>query len=66
MHVTTKQLDEALTQVNNLLKELYQRVDALESKNNGRTEPKRKVANKPVEPTSRGTLQPADSRPPVT
>ena len=52
MHVTTRQLDEALTQVNNLLKELYQRVDALESKNNGRTEPKRKVANKSVEPTA--------------
>lgn len=52
MHVTTRQLDEALTQVNNLLKELYQRVDALEAKNNGRTEPKRKVANKSVEPTS--------------
>ena len=52
MNVTTRQLDEALTQVNNLLKELYQRVDALEVKNNGRTEPKRKVANKSVEPTS--------------
>ena len=52
MHVTTRQLDEALTQVNNLLKELYQRVDALEVKNNGRTEPKRKVANKSVEPTA--------------
>ena len=52
MHVTTKQLDEALTQVNNLLKELYQRVDALEVKNNGRTEPKRKVSNKSVEPTA--------------
>jgi hypothetical protein len=52
MHVTTRQLDEALTQVNNLLKELYQRVDALEAKDNGRTEPKRKVANKSVEPTA--------------
>ena len=52
MNVTTRQLDEALTQVNNLLKELYQRVDALEAKNNGRTEPKRKVANKSVEPTA--------------
>jgi BMFP domain-containing protein YqiC len=52
MHVTTRQLDEALTQVNNLLKELYQRVDALEARNNGRTEPKRKVASKSVEPTS--------------
>ena len=52
MHVTTRQLDEALTQVNNLLRELYQRVDALEAKNNGRTEPKRKVANKSVEPTA--------------
>ena len=52
LHATTKQLDEALTQVNSLLKELYQRVDALEAKNNGRTEPKRKVANKSVEPTS--------------
>ena len=52
MHVTTRQLDEALTQVNNLLKELYQRVDALEVKNNGRTEPKRKAANKSVEPTA--------------
>ena len=52
MHVTTRQLDEALTQVNNLLKELYQRVDSLEAKNNGRTEPKRKVANKSVEPTA--------------
>ena len=52
MHVTTRQLDEALTQVNNLLKELYQRVDALEAKNNGRTEPKRKVANKSVEPAA--------------
>jgi hypothetical protein len=52
MHVTTRQLDEALTQVNNLLKELYQRVDALEAKGNGRTEPKRKVANKSVEPTA--------------
>ena len=37
MHVTTRQLDEALTQVNNLLKELYQRVDVFEAKNNGRT-----------------------------
>ena len=53
MHVTTRQLDEALTQINNLLKELYQRVDALEKvKNDGRTEPKRKVANKSVEPTA--------------
>ena len=52
LHATTKQLDEALMQINNLLKELYQRVDALEAKNNGRTEPKRKVANKSVEPTS--------------
>lgn len=52
MHVTTRQLDEALTQVNDLLKELYQRVDVLEAKNNGRTEPKRKVPNKSVEPTA--------------
>ena len=52
MHVTTRQLDEALTQVNDLLKELYQRVDVLEAKSNGRTEPKRKVANKSVEPTA--------------